>query len=111
MTSRAFPLGVVLTAIHDRHVTDFDEYRDFLEYMTGTDVALWNVGPARRAIVDTLRRQHPKLFAHRPPEKTDSGNSSRYIKDVAKKIGTDMVVVNRLRRGTFDAVSLSEALR
>lgn len=87
--TREFPLSVVVSVTKNRLVAPFDEYRGFLDYMTGTHVPLWDVERARKAVAEKLTRLFRKIPD--PPEKTDSGNASRYVKACAKKLGYETV--------------------
>lgn len=100
--SRSFPVGVVLSAYHDRLLVPFKDYRRFLDYMTGAELYLHDVAGARRATAASLERQLPSLAqTSHPPEKTDSGNATRYVKKVAKELGCEELRVNPLRKGAF----------
>jgi hypothetical protein len=110
--SRSFSVGAVISAYHNRLLVPFDEYRRFLDYMTGTELHLYDVAAARRAILPALNRQLPQLAeVPRPPDKTDSGNASRYVRKVAKELGADEVRVTPLKKGAFKARTPKEALK
>lgn len=108
---KSVPLGPVLATIHDRLVCPFDDYREFLNHVTGTDVPLWDVARARREASDHIRKQYPLLMEHKPPEKTDNGTASRYVRAVAAKVGYEQMTVRPLAKGKFKARTGSEALK
>ena len=107
---QTFELAVILTAVHDRHVCDFNSYRTFLSWMVGDIVWLWDIGAARRVVAAHLVEAYPQLADHPPPEKTDSGNANRYVKSVAKKINAEQLMVMRLPEGAFHTRTMSKAL-
>jgi len=110
--SRSFPVGVIISAYHNRLLVPFNEYRDFLDYMTGTELYLYDVASARISVLTALKRQLPQLAkVSRPPEKTDSGNATRYVRKVAKELGTDELELTPLRRGGFVPRTPKEALK
>lgn len=105
-------MAVIASVYHDRLVCPFDEYRAFLDYMTGTRLYLYDLPPARAAVAQYLERQHPQLKkSPRPPEKTDSGNASRYVRDVIKHMGRDHLTATPLRKGVFKPRTPTEALK
>lgn len=110
--SRPFSVGAVISAYHNRLLVPFDEYRRFLDYMTGAELYLYDVAAARRAVAPALVKQLPRLAkTSRPPDKTDSGNASRYVRKVAKELGVDEVRVTPLNKGRFKPRTPKEALK
>lgn len=108
---RAFPLGPVVSVYYDRMLCTFTEYRAFLDYMTNAEVGLLDIPSARRMVALAVARQLPELAkATGPPEKTDSGNATRYVRRVAKEVGYDEVELTPLRKGRFQPRMPSVAL-
>lgn len=100
-----------MSVYHDRLLCPFTEYRAFLDYMTGVEVGLLDVSSARRIVAMAVERQLPELGrAARPPEKTDSGNATRYVRRVAKQVGYEEVRMTPLRKGRFQPRMPSLAL-
>lgn len=93
MTTRTFPLSVALSAVHNRLVCPFPDYRDFLSYVVGWKVALWDVERARLVAARMVNSKYPQLQHFPPPDKTDSGNANKYVKSVVKQVGHDVVVI------------------
>ena len=100
---RFFPVAVVLSAYHNRLLVSFGELRDFLDYMTGHDVALWEIPLARSLAAAHLLKQYPWLAELEPPPgfKNDAVHTGRFVKSVIKMIGKDTVVVYSLPAGKF----------
>lgn len=110
MTTREFPMAVVISAYSNRLLCPFDQYRDFLNYMTGTNMYLHDVGRARRAVADELAKQVPELKkTDPPPEKTDSGNANKYVRACSKKAGFEYVELSPMRKGAFKTRTAKEA--
>lgn len=110
--SRTVGMNIIVSVYRNRLVCPFDQYRDFLNYMTGHTLYLYDLPRARAACADYLAKNHPQLKkSPRPPEKTDSGNANRYVKDVSKHMGRDEIGVNPLPKGSFKPRTPSEALK
>lgn len=103
MNAQTFHLSVVLSAYHNKLLCTFAELRSFLNYMTGHQVALWDIPKARALVAKSLARQHPWLPAIEPPPgfKVDGGNAGRFIRQVAKHTDTYTVPVKPLGRNAF----------
>lgn len=103
MTKRPFPLAVVLSAYHNKLMVPFGELRGFLNYMTGHQVALWEIPRARALVVAHLAKQFPWLDDLSPPPgfKTDAGNAGRFIRHVAKNVGSFQLDVAPLAKTAF----------
>lgn len=102
--TKQYPLAVVLSAYHNKLIMcTFTELREFLEYMTRHDVALWDVPAARTAAARSLARQFPwlKTIDLPPGFKADSGNCGRFVRHVAGRIGTFQLDVAHLRSDAF----------
>ena len=111
MTSKVFPLSVVISVCHNRLVCSFDDYREFLDFMTGVNVPLWDVERARVATANRLRTLFSDLSkAPEPPEKTDSGNAGKYVRECVKAVGFSCVTVAP-GRVKFAEQTLSGALK
>jgi hypothetical protein len=109
--SRTFRMGVVLSVYSNRMLCGFTEYRAFLNYMMRTHVPLWDVERARQETAKLIVKQHPEFRnAPPPPDKTDSGNASRFAKQVGKKMGMDEVVMEGAKR-KFKVRTLSESIK
>lgn len=101
--TRPYDLSVVLSAYHNRLMCPIGELRDLLNYMTGHDVALWEIPRARTLAARSLARQHPWLGQIKVPieMKIDSGHSGQFVRHVAKKLGSRVVIVKPLSSSAF----------
>ena len=110
---RVFSVAVVLSAYHNRLLVPFDELRALLNYMTGQDVALWEIPLARSLCAAHLLKQYPWLAELEPPPgfKNDAVHTGRFVKSVVKTIGSDTLTVymlppNKFRsRGPFEKLA------
>lgn len=108
--TREFPMAVVISAYRNRLLCPFDEYRAFLNYMTGHNLYLHDVGRARRAVAVELAKQVPELErTEQPPEKTDSGNANKYVRACSKRAGFEYVELHPMRKGAFKTRTSKEA--
>lgn len=88
MTSKVFPLAVVVSVVQDRLLCPFAEYRELLSFMVGRDLYLWEVATARRTCAERLVRTFPELATiPNVPEKTDSGNANKHVRACSKALG------------------------
>lgn len=101
--TRAYPLAVVLSAYHNKLMCTIGELREFLNYMTRHDIALWEIPAARTMTARSLARQFPWLkdIPLPPGFKTDSGNCGRFVRHVAARIGTFTLDVAHLRSDAY----------
>lgn len=110
-TSRTFPLSVIASVCQNRLLCPFEEYRDFLRHATGANVALWDVERARRVVANRLQTVFIDLRKlPTPPEKTDSGNAGKYVRECATVLGYDSLTIAP-GRSKFAERTLSEALK
>lgn len=104
-------MAVIASVYHDRLVCPFDQYRDFLNYMTGHDLYLYDLPRARRIVADVLDNRIPGLKKTTPPpEKTDSGNANKYVRDVCKELSADTWTLGPLKAGAFTPRTPQEAM-
>ncbi len=83
-----YPLSIIVSVCKNRLVCGFDEYRDFLNHVTGEQLPLWDVERARAATAKYLLATHkPLTKLPNPPDKTDSGNAGKYVRECAKVVG------------------------
>lgn len=109
---KSFPIALLVGTYHNRLLVPFDDYRAFLNYMVGDYVFLHDVAPARKVVADYLTAVHPKFVdSPAPPEKTDSGSGSRYVKLAKKHFGADELEVGPLPSGMFTVRTVAEAHR
>lgn len=81
-------MSVIVSVLKDRLLCPFDDYRDLLNHMTGRRLPLWDVASARRACAERLTKTFPELAdLPNPPEKTDSGNANKYVRQCVKATG------------------------
>lgn len=106
---REFPAAVVVSVVQNRLLCSFSDYREFLDYMTGGEVRLYDVARARVRVADFLRASMPRL-RHLPalPEKTDSGNANRYVKTCHRFVGGETVAVRAMPATAFKHRTLEE---
>lgn len=109
--TRTVLLSVALSVIHNRLVCSFDNYRDFLNFVVGRKIPLWDVERAREAVATSLKKKYPELVNYPPPEKTDSGNANKYVKSVAEKVGYTTIRVAPYHRHRVPARTASSALK
>ena len=111
VSTQTFPLAPVLSAYQNRLLCNLDEYRQFLDYMAGTSIPLWDVATVRREVVETLREQLPELAkVSRVPDKTDNGTAIRYVRVVARELGCTEVALQPMAN-QFTTRTLSEAIK
>lgn len=105
--TRPYDLSVVLSAYHNRMMCSFSELRELLNYMTGHDVALWEIPRARLLAARSLARQHPWLGQIKVPieMKIDSGHSGQFVRHVARTLGTRIIIVKPLSSSAFQPTS------
>lgn len=109
-----FPLAVILSVHHNKMLVTFTEFRDLLDYVTGVQVALWEIPRARAQVAAHLARQYVWLrHIDLPPGfRADSGNANRYVKGVAKAVGCDLELeVRPMRKGMYQPLPGSQMLR
>lgn len=95
MSTHDFPLNVIVSVVKNRLVAPWEDYRDFLDHVTGQHIPLWDVERARRFVAARLLAQNKELRQlPDPPEKTDSGNAAKYVRDCAKKCRYDHLPVS-----------------
>lgn len=88
MTDQPFPMNAIVSVIKNRLLCPFNDYRTLLNHMTGRQLGLWDVTRAREVCTAKLIRMHPELGElPNPPEKTDSGNANKYIRQCVKANG------------------------
>jgi len=111
MTSREFPMSVIASVCQNRLLCPFSEYREFLDFATGAKVPLWDVERARRATAKRLEGLFGELSKMpRLPEKTDSGNAGKHVRECIKATGADtLVITSGLVR--YTERSLAKALK
>lgn len=109
--SRTFPLSVAVSVVHNRLVCPFDTYREFLDYLVGHHVALWDVNKAREAAAAAINKRHPELAKLPPPEKTDSGNANKYVRTVAAKVGYDTITMAPFKSARVPDRTHTQALK
>lgn len=111
MTTREFPMRVVVSVYRNRLLCPFDEYRAFINWMINSDVPLWDVSRARETVAASIARQIPELAdTDPPPDKTDSGNANKYIKACCKQAGFEWVELTQMR-SRFKVRTASKALK
>lgn len=92
---RDFPTAVIVSVCQNRLVCPFDKYRDFLDFMTGASIPLWDVERARVAVAKRLENQYSILGkVPAPPEKTDSGNAGKYVRACSKAAACEQWTVD-----------------
>lgn len=109
--TRDFPTAVIVSVCQNRLVCPFDQYRDFLNFVTGANVPLWDIERARAATAKYLGQSFKVLRkVPAPPDKTDSGNAGKYVRACSKATGTD---VWALEKGVvkFAERTLTKALK
>lgn len=101
--SEVFRAAVVLSVYHNRLLCHFGELRGLLDFVTGHEVALWEIPRARALTAEHLRRQYPWLARIEPPPgfKTDAVNVNRFVNSVIREVGAEQFKVYPLPRGTF----------
>ncbi len=83
-----YPISVIVSVITNRLMCDFDDYRAFLNYMTGTTVPLYDIARARGIVAAAILDRLPAFKRiDEPSSKSDNPNNSRYIKAVSKQLG------------------------
>lgn len=106
---RIFPANIIVSVYHNRMVCPLDEYRDFIDYMIGEKVWWHDMAGARAVIAKHLERKLPELKrVASPPEKTDSGAGTRYVKAAMKTLGWERTTLEPLRKGTFKTRTMTE---
>lgn len=101
--TRPFPLAVVLSTYHNKLMCPFAEFRKFLNYMAGTDVAMWEIPRARSLAAGYLVTQFPWLPKVAPPPgfKFDANNTTKFVRKVAEQIGAFTLDVKPMIKGRF----------
>ena len=107
------PVTCVVSVIHNRLLCPEKDYREFLDYMTGYQLFWHDVARARVAVDKHLRstgsRTIDKIVRTPPPEKTDSGAGSRYMRGMIKDLGSDTIELSPL--ATFQTSTVEQSLR
>lgn len=105
-----FPLAVVLHVYHNKPYSSIKEMRELLNYMTGTDVPLWEVPRARVMCARYLERHFPWITRRTPPVEFRSDQANKFVKQVATDLGKTTVAVPPIRKGLFVPLALSHNL-
>ncbi|AYB70702.1 hypothetical protein SEA_VASUNZINGA_70 [Mycobacterium phage VasuNzinga] len=100
---REFDIAVVLSVYYDILLCAFEDYRELLNYMTGHDVAIWEIPRARRLCADALEIQYPILTLPLMPEgfKNDHMHSGKFIRKATKDFGAPLLPVDPIDPGKF----------
>lgn len=103
MTTRSFPISVILSVYHNRLLCSFNEMRGLLDFMTRHDVALWEIPRARALSAKHLGKQYPWLKKYDPPAgfKNDAMHSGRFVRGGEKIAGTKELSVLPMGPGEF----------
>jgi len=102
---KAFPTAVVLAAYHNKPCAPFKEMRELLDYMTGLDIALWEIPRARAACAKSLERSFPWLPEMPPPLEFKPDQSGKYVRSITALKG-DTLGVPPLKKNTYKSVTL-----
>jgi hypothetical protein len=106
----AFPLAVVLHVYHNKPFSSIKEMRELLNYMTGTDVPLWEVPRARVICAKYLERHFPWLPEIDMAAEFRSDQANKFVRKVATDLGRNTVAVPPIRKGVFVPLALSHNL-
>ena len=101
--TRVFPVSVILSVYHNRLMCSFGEMREFLNFMTRHDVALWEIPRARALSAQHLSRQYPWLKKYEPPAgfKNDAMHSGRFVRGGEKLAKSKELSVLSMGPGEF----------
>lgn len=91
----------MLSVYHNRLMGSFDDVRDFLDYMTGQRVPIWDIPAAMRLVRASLDQQCEWLhrFAVDPEAKPDS--FPKFIRQMAAVNGGDTMTITPLKPTAF----------
>lgn len=108
--NKSFKMAVILSVYHDKLMCGFDDTREFMDYMTGEHVYLWDIPQAMKLCRKSLGIQHPwiKQHAMNPEAKPDS--YSKFVRKAISIYGQEVIEVTPLKSGQFKARSCSESL-
>ena len=107
---RRFRLAAVLSVYHNKLMCSFDETRDFMDYMAGERVYIWDIPVAMKICRKSLNRQYPWMKEYALEQNAKADSYPKFVRQIVNDSGSETICVQALNPGEFKSRPGSETI-
>lgn len=91
----------MVSVYHNKLMCGFDETREFMDYMTGESVPIWDIPIAMKLIHKHLDKHVPWLKQHTVDPESKPDTYPKFVRQMVSIHGSDTIGIEPLKPGAY----------
>lgn len=99
--AKQFRMNVIMSVYHNRLMTGFDDTREFIDFMAGEHVYLWDIPKAIKLIRAALDERYPWIGEHQIGPEAKPDTYPKFVRAMVALNGSDSMEIQPLKAKRF----------